>query len=103
MRSTDRPTYSVRFSWSCLAETLSAVSYTAEVYEPANSNRNAAYSQQSLLVQEKRPGYAKITAPTTFRSDSLHKAQSGENHRYKTLAALRARVLPRNLATSNQR
>jgi hypothetical protein len=26
------------------------VSYTAEVYEPANSNRNAAYSQQKVIV-----------------------------------------------------
>jgi hypothetical protein len=53
MRSTDRPTYSVRFSWSCLAEILLAMSYTAEVYEPANNNRNAAYSQHPDRLLER--------------------------------------------------
>ena len=51
MRSTDHLTYSVRFSWSCLAEPLSAVSYTAEVYERTNHNRNAAYSQQNPHIE----------------------------------------------------
>ena len=41
IRSTDRLTYPVRFSWSCLAG-----SHPAEVYEPTSRNRNAAYSQQ---------------------------------------------------------
>ena len=42
IRSTDRLTYPVRFSWSCLAG-----SHPAEVYEPTSRNRNAAYSQHS--------------------------------------------------------
>jgi hypothetical protein len=65
IRSTDRLTYLVPFGWSCLAELYETYECTVRVYEPANSNRNAAYLQHG-------GAYMSIERPQSLFSDFIY-------------------------------
>jgi hypothetical protein len=83
MRSTDRPTYSVRFSWSCLAETFqlcpTQLKYTnlriaTETRPIRNKNCVAEYSVPARLGKETKQSPAKAfnCLPLQRKSCSCH-------------------------------